>query len=155
MEPETFFIRSVMAQNVIMGIIGAIIVGLLVHTIRRRKSTHVILVVLWALIAMWFFNGPLWGFSAVTVGPGGLEVHYGFSSVFLNTTLPVDTEWKIHKYRGGIRRLKNLYFFQLEHHKSLKVRGGAKLEVLKAIGAAIDRINGRPMGSLVERPVNE
>ncbi|MDY6955030.1 MAG: hypothetical protein SWE60_26305 [Thermodesulfobacteriota bacterium] len=155
MEPETFFIRSVMVQNIIMGIIGAIIVGLLVHTIRRRKSTHVILVVLWALIALWFFNGPLWGFSAVTVGPGGVEIHYGFSSVFLNTTLPVDTEWKIHKYRGGIRRLKNLYFFQLEQRKSLKVRGEDKLEVLKALGAAIDRINGRPMGSLAERPVND
>ena len=154
MEAQTFLIRSVMAQNVIMGIVVAIIVGLLIRTIRKRKMTHVILVVLWALIAMWFFNGPLWGFSAVTVAPEGLKVHYGFLSVFLETTLPVETQWEIRKYLGGIRKLKNLYFFQLAGHRSLKVRGPDKMEVLEALGAAIDRINGRPMGILVERPIN-
>jgi hypothetical protein len=66
----------------------------------------------------------------------------------------LDTRWKIRKYLGGIRKLKNLYFFQLANHQSLKIRGKDKREVLEALGAAIDRTNGRPMGRVVERPVN-
>jgi hypothetical protein len=154
MEAQTFFIRSVMVQNIIMGIIVAIILAVLIRTFRKQNLTHVVLVVAWALIALWFFNGPFWGFSAVTASPEGLEIHYGFLSVFRNTTLPVDTQWKIRKYLGGIRKLKNLYFFELSGHQSLKVRGTGKVEVLKALGAAIDDLNGRPMGKMVERPVN-
>ena len=154
MQAETFFIRSVMVQNVIMGIIVAIIVWLLVRTIRKQNFTHVILVVAWGLIALWFFNGPLWGFSAVTVSPDGVKIHYGFLSVFRNKTLPVHSQWKIHTYLGGIRRMKRLFFFQFPNHRSLKVRGADKFEVMKALGAAIDDLNGRPMGQIVERPVN-
>jgi hypothetical protein len=154
MEAETFFIRSVMVQNVIMALIAAIIVGLLIRFIRRKNVNYAVAVGLWGLIALWFFNGPFWGFSAVTVAPYGLEVHYGVLSVFRNTTLPVDSPWKIRRYRGGIRKLKNLYFFQLPHHQSLKVRGLGKLEVMQALGAAIDAVNGKPMGGLEERPVN-
>jgi hypothetical protein len=97
MEAQTFFIRSVMVQNIIMGIIVAIILAVLIRTFRKQNLTHVVLVVAWALIALWFFNGPFWGFSAVTASPEGLEIHYGFLSVFRNTTLPVDTQWKIRK----------------------------------------------------------
>ena len=154
MEAQNFFIRSVMVQNVIMGIILAIIAGILIRCILRRQAQYTILVVIWAGIAFWFFNGPFWGFSAVTVSPEGLKVHYGFLSVYRNTTLPVDTHWKICKYLGGIRKLKNLCYFQLANHQSLKVRGPGKVETLKALGAAIDRLNGRPMGRIVERPVN-
>ncbi|MBE9580774.1 MAG: hypothetical protein IMF18_04060 [Proteobacteria bacterium] len=154
MEAETFFIRSVMVQNVIMGIIAAIIVWLLVRTIRKQNFTHMILVVAWGLIALWFFNGPFWGFSAVTVSPDGLKIHYGFLSVYRNKTLPVHSQWKIRTYMGGIRKMKGLFFFQLPDHRSLKVRGAAKFEVMKALGAAIDDLNGRPMGQIVEQPVN-
>jgi hypothetical protein len=137
-----------------MAIIVALIVGLLIRFVRKNNVKHAVAVGLWGLIALWFFNGPFWGFSAVTVSPEGLRVHYGFLSVFRNTTLPVASFWKIRRYQGGIRKLKNLYFFQLTDHRSLKVRGQDKLEVLKALGAAIDAANGRPMGRLVERPVN-
>ena len=155
MDAQTFFIRSVTVQNVIMGVLAAIIVGVLIRSIRKQKITHVIAVAIWGVIAVWFFNGPFWGFSAVTVSPEGLKVHYGFLSVYRNATLPVDTHWKIRKYLGGIRKLKNLYFFQLANHQSLKVRGRQdKIELMQALGAAIDRINGRPMGRMVERPMN-
>ncbi len=127
MEAQTFFIRSVMVQNVIMGIVAAIIVGLLIRFIRERKFNYVIAIVLWGGVALWFFNGPFWGFSAVTVSSEGVEVHYGFLSVFRNTTLPVQSYWKIRRYLGGIRKLKKLYFFQLANHRSLKVRGGTSL----------------------------
>jgi hypothetical protein len=154
MEPQTFIIRSVTVQNVIMAVIVAIVVLVLVRTIKRQILTHIIAATVWAVIALWFFNGPFWGFSAVTVGGEGIELHYGFLSVFRNTILPVDTKWRIRKYLGGIRKLKNLYFFELENHQSLRVRGPDKMEVLNAIGAAIDRVNGKPMGGLIERPVN-
>ena len=154
MDAQTFFIRSVTVQNVIMGVLAAIIVGVLIRSIRKQKITHVIAVAIWGVIAVWFFNGPFWGFSAVTVSPEGLKVHYGFLSVYRNTTLPVDTHWKIRRYQGGIRKLKNLYFFQLANHQSLKIRGHDKIEQMQALGAAIDDLNGRPMGEFVERPVN-
>ena len=154
METQTFFIRSVMVQNVIMGIIGAIILVLLLRSMWKQQIKYLLAVAMWGLITLWFFNGPFWGFSAVTVSPEGLKVHYGFLSVYRNTTLPVDTHWKIRKYLGGIRKLKNLYFFQLANHQSLKVRGQDKIEVMEALGTAIDRINGKPMGRMVERPVN-
>ena len=143
-----------MVQNIIMGIIAAIIVVVLVRSILKHKMSYIVAVAIWGVIAVWFFNGPFWGFSAVTVSPEGLKVHYGFLSVYRNTTLPVDTHWKIRKYLGGIRKLKNLYFFELDGHKSLKVRGQDKMEILKALGAVIDSLNGRPMGRMVERPVN-
>ncbi len=154
METETFFIRSLTVQNVIMGVIAIIIVGLLLRSVWKRNGNHMIAVLIWALVALWFFNSPFWGFSAVTVNPGGLKIHYGFLSVFRNKTLPVDTEWKIHFYLGGLRRMKKLCYFQLGNHQSLKVRGPDKLETLHALGAAIDSVNGRPMGSVIERPVN-
>lgn len=154
MGAETFFIRSVAVQNVIMAVIAAIIVFVFARCLLRRNVTHIVAVLIWAAVALWFFNGPFWGFSAATVSPQGIELHYGFLSVFRNTTLPVDTKWKIRKYLGGIRKLKNLYYFQLENHQSLRVRGQDKMDVLHAIGAAIDEINGRPMGGVVERPVN-
>jgi hypothetical protein len=154
MEAQTFFIRSVTVQNVIMAIVCAIIVVVLIRCVLRQKLSHVMAVVIWAIIALWFFNGPFWGFSAVTVSPDGIELHYGFMSVFRNTTLPADTKWRIRKYLGGIRKLKNLYFFELKSHQSLKVRGPDKLDILNGIGAAIDEVNGRPMGGLMERPVN-
>jgi hypothetical protein len=154
MEAQTFFIRSVMVQNVIMGIIAAIILGVLIRCLWKQQLKNTVAVVIWALIAVWFFNGPLWGFSAVTVSPDGLQIHYGFLSVFRNTTLPVDTHWKIRKYLGGIRKLKNLYFFELADHRSLKVRGMRKIELMQALGAAIDEVNGKKMGELIERPVN-
>ena len=154
MEPQTYFIRSLLVQNVVMGIVAAILLGLLVRFLIQGQRKYLLVLGLWGAIALWFFNGPFWGFSAVTVSPAGLTVHYGFLSVFRNTTLPVNSQWKIHRYWGGIRKLKKLYFFKLPGHESLKVRGQDKLETMQALGAAIDRLNGRPMGGMVERPVN-
>ncbi len=137
-----------------MAVVVAIVLVLLVHLVRQGKRNHVVLVVLWGLVALWFFNGPFWGFSAVTVSPQGLELHYGFLSFQKNTTLPAESPWTIRSYRGGIRKLKKLYYFELPGHQSLKVRGEDKLETLKALGVAIDGLNGKPMGKFEERPVN-
>ena len=154
MEIQTFCIRSLVVQNIIMGIVVAIIVTLLVRCLWKRKYSHLILVLSWGLIVLWFFNGPLWGFSAVTVSPKGLEIHYGFLSVFRNTTLPVHTQWKIRRYQGGIRKLNNLYFFQLSDHRSLKVGGVEKIGVLRALGDYINFLNGENMGDFDEYPIN-
>jgi hypothetical protein len=154
MATEIFFIRSLTIQNVIMGIIAAIIAGLLIRSILQRKSRNTVAVVIWALIALWFFNSPLWGFSAVTVSPDGLKIHYGFLSVFKNTSLPPATFWKIRVYMGGIKKVKKLYYLQFARHNSLKVRGADRVRTLQAIGAAIDKLNGQPMGGLETHPVN-
>jgi len=154
MDSEIFFIRSVTIQNLIMGLAILIIAGLLLRFLAQRRFRHAAAVGVWALITLWFFNSPLWGFSAVTVSHQGLKIDYGFLSLYKNTSLPPDTAWKIHVYMGGIRRIQKLYYFQLAGHRSMKVQGPAGLAVLKSLGAAIDRVNGRPMGRLEERPVN-
>jgi hypothetical protein len=153
-EAQTFFIRSVSVQNGIMAIVTALVVGLLFRAVLRRNATHAVLIILWGCVALWFFNSYLWGFSAVTVRSEGLELHYGYLSILKNTTLPSDSPWRIQRYRGGLRKLKDLYYFSLPGHESLKVRGQDKVEILKALGAAIDRLNGKPMGTVEERPVN-
>lgn len=154
METQTFFIRSVTVQDIIMAVIVAIVLGLLIRFVQKGKRNYVVLVVLWGLVAVWFFNSPFWGFSAVTVSRQGLELHYGFLSFQKNTTLPAESPWTIRRYLGGIRKLKKLYYFELPGHQSLKVRGEDKLEILEALGAAIDGLNGKPMGKFEERPVN-
>ena len=154
MATEIFYIRSITIQNVIMGIIAAIIAGLLIRSILQRKRRNTVAVVIWALIALWFFNSPLWGFSAITVSPDGLKLHYGFLSVFKNTSLPPATSWKIRVYMGGIKKVKKLYYLQLARHNSLKVRGADRLRTLQSIGTAIDNLNGQPMGGLEKYPVN-
>jgi hypothetical protein len=154
MDSEIFFIRSVTVQNLIMGLALLIIAGLLLRFVTQHKFRHATAVGIWALIILWFFNSPLWGFSAVTISPQGLKLDYGFLSIAKNTTLPPDTAWKIHVYLGGIRKLQKLYYFQLTGHKSLKVQGPAGLASLQSLGAAIDRLNDRSMGRLEEQPVN-
>lgn len=154
METETFFIRSVAVQNLIMGAVLAIVVWLLIRAVVRRNFAHMVAVIIWTLIALWFFNGPLWGFSAITVNPDNLKLHYGFLSVLRNTSLPPDTSWKIRIYMGGLKKTTRLYYFELAGHRSLKVQGPARLETLKAIGAAIDRVNKRPVGGMDSRPIN-
>ena len=151
MEIETFYIRSLAVQHVIMAIVALILCFLLVRSFLKKQTLHVIAIALWMGFFVWFFNGPFWGFSAVTVSPQGIELHYGFLSVFKPRHLPPDTYWKIQDYRGGIRRLKQLHYFKLDDDiNSLRVRGTDKLKTLESIGAAIDRINGKPMGERVK-----
>ncbi len=154
MDAQTFYIRSVAVQNLIMGVIAAIIIVLLIYFIKEQKTRHSIAVIVWALIVFWFFNSPMWGFSAVTVSPQGLKIHYGFFSVLKNSSLPPNTPWKIHLYMGGVRKMKKLYYFQLAAHTSLKVRGPKALDTMKSLGVSIDIVNGKPMGGMEDRPVN-
>lgn len=154
MEAELFIIRSVVVQNGIMSLVAAIAIGFLVYFIMQRKARHAIASAIWLAIVLWFFNSPLWGFSAVTVSAEGLKVDYGFLSVAKNAVLPVETHWKIYVYMGGTRRLERLYYFQLGEHMSLKVSGNDRLGLMKSLGAAIDQLNSRPMGEFVPSPVN-
>lgn len=154
MDAHIFFIRSVAVQNLIMAVVVAVLVGLLVYFIKERLFRHCMAVVIWAFIALWFFNSPYWGFSAVAVSPEGLQIKYGFLSVFKNSTLAPDTPWKIRVYMGGIRRIQKLYYIELGPHTSMKVRGPDAFKTLESLGAAIDGLNGKPMGRVVERPVN-
>lgn len=154
MVAELFVIRSVSVQNVIMGVAIAIAIGFLVYFIMQRKSRHALAATAWLAIVLWFFNSPLWGFSAVTVSINGLRIDYGFLSIAKNSVLPLDTQWKIRVYMGGTRRLEKLYYIQLANHLSLKVSDNDRLAVMKSLGAAIDQLNGRPMGEFDPRPVN-
>lgn len=154
MNDQIFYIRSLTAQNLIMGIITALLAIILFRTLVKGRFRHAAATFVWSAIVLWFFNGPLWGFSSVTVSRAGLRIHYGFLSFYKNTRLPPDTNWEIHVYMGGLRRSKKLYYFQLADHKSLKVRGLEHLAGLQDLGASIDRLNDKRMGKLDRRPVN-
>ncbi len=144
MQPQLFLIRSLAVQNLIMGLVAMIILLLLVRSIMRRQVAATAAVVIWALIVFWFFNGPLWGFSGVAAGPDGIRLRYGFLSILKNTSLPADTPWQIQVHLGGVKKTTRLYYLQLAGRRSLKVKGPARLDTLRAIGAAIDRLNGPP-----------
>lgn len=150
---ETFYIRSLLVQNLIMGSVLAVLAGLLTRFVRQHKKPHTTAVSIWLLVVLCFFNSPLWGFSAVSVSGQGIKLHYGFLSIFKNIELPPDTPWKIYPYMTGIRRMKKLYYLHLAGHDSLKITA-KRITVLQSTGKAIDDINGRPMGSQEERPVN-
>ena len=153
MNTETFVIKSILVQNGIMAIVAAILLFLLYKAAKKRISRHIVAVSAWCLIVLWFFNGPLWGFSAVTVCPDGITLHYGILSIIKNTTLPVSTHWKIQTYLGGVRRLNRLYYLELSDHSSMKVQNRQDLAVLQDIGRAINRLNSSPRGSVTPHPV--
>ncbi|MFO7761927.1 MAG: hypothetical protein ACQES8_03155 [Thermodesulfobacteriota bacterium] len=148
MNTITFAIKSVLVQNLIMAVIFSILLLLLLRAARKRSCKCLLAVSLWTAVVLWFFNSPLWGFSAVTVGPKGLKLHYGALSVAKNTTLPVDTTYEIKTYMGGVRKIKKLYYLELGRHRSMKVRGRKNLAILQDIGRTINRLNDRPMGNI-------
>ncbi|MCF6290377.1 MAG: hypothetical protein L3J03_05210 [Desulfobacterales bacterium] len=146
MQTQVFLIRSLAVQNLIMGLVATLILFLLIRSIMRRQAAVAAAVIIWALIVLWFFNGPLWGFSGVVAGPAGIRLRYGFLSIMKNTSLPPDTPWKIQVHLGGVKKTTRLYYLQLAGRRSLKVKGPARLDTLRAIGAAIDRLNNHPQG---------
>lgn len=152
MNSETFVIKSILVQNSIMGIIAAILLILILRSIKKRSPKSITAVGAWTLIALWFFNSPLWGFSAVTVSQEGIELRYGALSVFKNSTLPVKTPWKIKVYQGGVRKLDTLYFLELANHRSIKVQDPEDLAVLQKIGRAINYLNSSPLGEVQPQP---
>jgi len=141
MYPETFIIKSLFVQNMIMLFSLGIVVFLLIRSLVKKNVKHTIVFSVWVLIVFWFFNSPFFGFSAVSISPGGIQLNYGILSFKKNTVLPIDSPWKIETSFSGIRKMKKLYFIRISDHKSMKVRGEKDFSLLQAIGRAIeDRI---------------
>jgi len=138
MYPETFIIKSLFIQNMIMLFSLSIVVFLLIRSLVKKKVKHTIVFSVWVLIVFWFFNSPFFGFSAVSISPGGIQLNYGILSFKKNTVLPLDSPWKIETSFSGIRKMKKLYFIRISDHKSMKVRGEKDFNLLQAIGRAID-----------------
>jgi len=138
MMPETFIIKSLFVQNMIMLFSLSIVVFLLVRSLVKKKVKHTIVFSIWVLIVLWFFNSPFFGFSAVSVSPGGIQLNYGILSFTKNTVLPLDSPWKIETSFSGIRKMKKLYFIRIADRKSMKVRIRQGFVLLQDIGSAID-----------------
>ena len=141
MSPETFIIKSIFVQNMIMLFSLGIVIFLLVRSIVKKKVRHTIVFSVWVLIVFWFFNSPFFGFSAVYLGPDGIQLNYGILSFKKNTVLPIDSPWKIETTFSGIRKTKKLYLLKIGDHRSMKVRGEKDLGLLQAIGRAVDEMN--------------
>lgn len=139
MDPQTFVIKSLFVQNTIMLVALSVVLFFLFRSLIKRQGKHILLVSLWLLIVLWFFNSSFFGFSAVTVAPRGIRVNYGILS-FRNGWLPLDTPWKIEGYMGGIRRMEQLYYLKIDGQESMKVKGGADYELLKRIGNKIEKM---------------
>ena len=140
MSPETFIIKSLFVQNMIMLFSLSIVVFLLIRSLVKKKVKHTIVFSVWVLIVFWFFNSPFFGFSAVSVSPGGIQLNYGILSFTKNTVLPLDSPWKIETSFSGIRKMKKLYFIRIADHKSMKVRIRQGFILLQDIGNAMDRM---------------
>jgi len=143
MIPETFIIKSLIVQNVIMLFSLGIVVFLLVRSLVKKKTKHAIVFSVWVLIVFWFFNSPFFGFSTVYINPGGIKLNYGILSFKKNTVLPIDSPWKIETSFSGIRKIKKLYFLKIGDHRSMKVRGNKDLRFLQAIGRAVDEMKSK------------
>ncbi len=139
MDKELFIIKSLYIQNTIMLVFLGVVGFFFVHSLLKKRPKHIVVFSIWLCLVVWFFNSPFFGFSAVSVGPEGIKVNYGILS-FKNDLLPLDSEWKVETYLGGIRRNKRLYFISIAGHQSMKVKGEDKLRLLKSIGEYIDEL---------------
>ncbi len=139
MDSEIFIIKSLFFQNAVMVISLAVVFFLLVHSIIKKRRKHTTVFALWLLLVLWFFNSPLFGFSAVSVGQDGIRLDYGILSL-RNDRLSLHSEWKVETYLSGIRKSKRLYFITIGGRQSMKVKGADKRLLLQNIGESIDRI---------------
>jgi len=142
MMTQTFVIRSLLVQDAVMILSLGVVLFLFIFFLAKKKPRNIVVCFLWILLVLWFFNSRFFGFSAVTVGPSGIQVRYGILS-WRDTVLPLGTPWRIKDRFSGIRKTERLYFLQIGGHDSMKVRGRKDLELLQAAGKAIDRFNPR------------
>ena len=140
MVEQTFIIKSLAIQNTIMLFSLGIVLFLLIRSIAKKKAKHTIAFSIWVLIVFWFFNGPFFGFSEVSITPGGIHLKYGILSFTKNTVLPLDSPWKIETSFSGIRKMKKLYYIRIAERKSMKVSGEGDYHLLQTIAGALDSL---------------
>ena len=139
MDAEIFIIKSLFVQNTIMLISLGVVFSLLIHAIIRKRPKHTAVFTIWLALVLWFFNSPIFGFSAVSVHQEGIRLSYGILSL-RNDLLPLDSEWEVETYLSGIRKNKRLYLITIGDRQSMKVKGEDKRRLLEEIGKAIDRV---------------
>jgi hypothetical protein len=141
-------------QNGIMLLSLAFVLFMVVRGVVRKRFKHALVFMVWAMIVLWFFNSPFFGFSAVTVSSRGIELDYGILSI-RNRILPLDARCQIMTTMSGIKKLKRLYFLKVDGHESMKVRGREGEELLEAITRAIQetksRRDAKPGGTMVRK----
>jgi hypothetical protein len=143
MTPHTFFIKSLFVQNGIMLLSLGVVFFLLLRALRKRNKKHSAVFLVWLFIILWFFNSPFFGYSAVTVGPGGIRLNYGILSL-RNTVLPLDSDWAIETSFSGVKKTKRLYALRIGDRRSMKVRWKSGHDLLQEIGTTIDRMKSAP-----------
>jgi hypothetical protein len=116
-----------------------VVVSLLIYSVVKKRRKHVVVFSLWVLLVLWFFNSPLFGFSAVSVSPDGIKLNYGILS-FRNDLLPLESECKIETYMSGIRRNRRLHFITIGGRQSMKVRGAKDVQLLERIQDYIEHV---------------
>jgi uncharacterized membrane-anchored protein YitT (DUF2179 family) len=137
MAVHTYIIKSLYVQNAIMLLALGAVLFLLARAVIKGKAKHIIVFSIWVCIVLWFFNSPFFGFSAATLGPQGIKLHYGIIS-FRDVLVPVESQWSIESRLSGIRKTKRVYFIRIGDRESMKVRWKKGHELLKDIGEAID-----------------
>ena len=142
MATQIFVIKSLYIQNTIMLFVLGAVVFFLLYSLVKRKPKHLIASFVWIIIAVWFFNSPFFGFSAVSVGPEGIRLNYGVLS-FRNDLLPIDSPWKVETCFSGIRKMKKLYLIRIADRESMKVRGIEGLSLLEKIGVAVEEMKAQ------------
>ncbi|MBW1930479.1 MAG: hypothetical protein JRJ13_15180 [Deltaproteobacteria bacterium] len=142
MDPWTFSIKSIPVQNTIMLLSLGVVLCFLIWAFIKKSPKHVIVSLFWLLTVLWFFNSPFFGFSRVIVNPTGIKIEYGILSL-KNTTVPLETPWKIESHFSGIKKMRKVYTLKIGTHESMRVKSRDKYELLKRIGETIDKLKGR------------
>ena len=137
MDTQIFIIKSLAVQNSIMLIALGVVLFFIFYSFSKKKSKYLLASLIWLVIVLWFFNSPFFGFSTVSVNPEGIDVNYGILSL-KNDRLPITSPWKIEVMPSGLRKMKKVYLIRIGDRKSMKVRRGKALDLLKEIGATID-----------------
>ena len=130
-------IKSMIVQNGVMLLSLGFVLFMAVRGLAKKKFKQALIFFVWVVIVLWFFNSTFFGFSAVTVSPRGIHLDYGVLSI-RNTMVPLDASCRIVSTMSGIKKLRRLYFLEVDGHQSMKVRGKKGVEVLEAITAAIE-----------------
>ncbi len=145
MSAATFAIKSIYIQNAIMLFSLGVVLCLLIHSLYKKKKRHIVALLIWTFLVLWFFNSPFFGFSVVSVSPKGIHLDYGILSI-RDVDLPLQTRWEIKSYLSGIKKMQRLYAIKIGDRISMKVKGRDGYALLQEIGESINSMKAKIVG---------
>lgn len=138
---QTFVLQPLWLQNVVMSTALGIVVFFLLRGAFRKNKTQILVFSCWLIMIFWFFNGPFWGFSALTVSRQGIVLHYGWLSLLKNGQLPLASRWQLKESNTGFPRYRKLYYIEVDGQKSMRLTA-TDYPKLQEVARALCQVQG-------------